>query len=48
MKYRKIGKWGARLSCLGLGSCLTIGFKCSEKESRETIKMAYDNGKKYF
>lgn len=48
MKYRKIGKWGARLSCLGLGSYLTIGFKCSEKESKETIKMAYENGINFF
>jgi len=48
MEYRQMGKWGVRLSCLGLGSYLTIGFKCDEKTSRETIKAAYDRGVNFF
>ena len=48
MEYRQMGKWGVRLSCLGLGSYLTIGFKCDEKTSRETIRVAYDHGVNFF
>ena len=48
MEYRKMGKWGVRLSSLGLGSYLTIGFKCDEKTSRDMIKVAYDNGINFF
>ena len=31
MQYRKMGKWGVKLSAIGLGSYLTIGFKLDEK-----------------
>lgn len=48
MKYRQMGKWGVRMSCLGLGSYLTIGFKCDEQTSRDTIKIAYDHGINFF
>ena len=48
MEYRQLGKWGARVSCLGLGSYLTIGFVCDEKTSRDMVRMAYDNGINYF
>lgn len=48
MKYRQMGKWGVRLSCLGLGSMLTIGFKCDEETSRDIVKTAYDNGINFF
>jgi aryl-alcohol dehydrogenase-like predicted oxidoreductase len=44
MQYRKMGKHGVRLSTVGLGSYLTIGFKLDEKASRETIKAAIDAG----
>jgi len=33
---------------LGLGSYLTIGYKCEEETSRETIRLAYDSGINYF
>ncbi len=33
MEYRKLGKWGAKVSCLGLGSYLTIGFTSDDKTS---------------
>ena len=44
MRYRQMGASGLRLSCLGLGSYLTIGYKCDEETSRKTIQIAYDNG----
>lgn len=48
MKYNQLGKWGARVSCLGLGSYLTIGFKCDEQTSRDMVRLAYDSGINYF
>ena len=48
MQYRQMGKWGVRLSTLGLGSYLTIGFKCDDETSRDTIRFAYDNGINFF
>ena len=48
MNYRQMGKTGLRLSCLGLGSYLTIGYKCDEATSRDTIRMAYENGINFF
>lgn len=48
MEYRQMGKWGVRLSAVGLGSYLTIGYKNDEETSRDTIKVAYDNGVNFF
>ena len=48
MQYRKMGKWGVKLSAIGLGSYLTIGFKLDEKTSRETVRKAYEGGVNYF
>jgi aryl-alcohol dehydrogenase-like predicted oxidoreductase len=48
MQYRQMGKWGVRLSVVGLGSYLTIGFKLDEKQSRATVKAAYDAGINFF
>lgn len=48
MEYRKMGRWGLRLSSLGLGSYLTIGYKCDEQTSRDTIRYAYDEGINFF
>lgn len=44
MQYRKMGKWGVRLSVVGLGSYLTIGHKLDDDASRATVKAAYDLG----
>ncbi|MFH1084638.1 MAG: aldo/keto reductase family protein, partial [Chloroflexota bacterium] len=44
MQYRQLGKWGARLSVLGLGSYLTIGFKVGEETSRQMVRVAYERG----
>ena len=43
-----MGKWGVKLSVIGLGSYLTIGFKLDDKTSRETIRKAYDGGVNFF
>jgi len=48
MKYNQLGKWGVRVSCLGLGSYLTIGFKCDDQTSRDMIRLAYESGINYF
>ena len=48
MEYRQMGKWGVRLSSLGLGSYLTIGFKVDEKTSRALVRTAYDAGVNFF
>lgn len=48
MQYRQLGKWGAKLSAVGLGSYLTIGFKLDEQQSWETVKAAYDLGINFF
>ena len=48
MEYRKMGKWGVKLSVIGLGSFLTIGFKLDDKTSRNTIRTAYDGGVNFF
>jgi aryl-alcohol dehydrogenase-like predicted oxidoreductase len=48
MRYRQMGKAGARLSMVGLGSYLTIGFKLDEQASRATVKAAYDAGINFF
>jgi aryl-alcohol dehydrogenase-like predicted oxidoreductase len=44
MKYRQLGKWGARLSVLGLGSYLTIGYKVDDETSRQMVRTAYEHG----
>lgn len=48
MEYRQLGKWGIRLSCLGLGSWLTIGGRCDDEVSTKIIKTAYDKGINFF
>jgi aryl-alcohol dehydrogenase-like predicted oxidoreductase len=48
MQYRKMGKWGVKLSAIGLGSYLTIGFKLDEATSRATVLKAYDGGVNFF
>lgn len=48
MEYRQLGKWGMRVSCLGLGNYLTMGFTIDEAASRELVRTAYDAGINYF
>ncbi len=48
MEYRKIGKWGIRVSEIGLGSWLTYGQSVSESESAKQIEYAYQYGINFF
>ncbi len=48
MEYRQLGKWGAKVSSVGLGSYLTIGYTCDDQTSREMVRTAYDAGINYF
>ncbi len=44
MRYRKIGKWGIKVSEISLGSWLTYGGHVDENNSIEQIHFAYDQG----
>lgn len=44
MEYRKLGRWGLRVSEIGLGSWLTYGGSVSEDESAKQILHALDVG----
>ncbi len=48
MEYRKIGKWGIKVSEIGLGSWLTYGQSVSEAESLKQIDYAFNNGINFF
>ena len=48
MEYRQVGKWGPRISVLGLGSYLTIGFKAEAEASRDMVRRAYEGGINFF
>jgi voltage-dependent potassium channel beta subunit len=48
MEYRSIGKWGIRVSEVGLGSWLTYGGIVDEKKSVEQIHFAYERGINFF
>ena len=47
MQYRQLGKWGSRISELGLGSYLTIGMTCDEQTAKAMVRSAYDHGINY-
>lgn len=44
MEYRQLGKWGLRISTIGLGSYLTIGMHVDEETAAECVKAAFDGG----
>jgi len=48
MEYRQLGKWGTKVSSVGLGSYLTIGYTCDDDTSRDMVRTAYENGVNYF
>lgn len=48
MKYRQLGKWGIRLSEIGLGTWLTIGMGIDKRTSKEIISTALENGINFF
>jgi len=48
MEYRKLGKWGVRLSAIGLGSYLTIGMSVDDDESKRCVEKALELGINWF
>lgn len=49
MKYRKLGKWGLKVSEIALGSWMTdLNEASSVDVARETIKLAYNKGVNFF
>ena len=48
MEYRNIGKWGVRVSEVGLGSWLTYGQIVEERNAIEQIHFAFDKGINFF
>lgn len=48
MQYRQMGKWGASLSTVGLGSFFSIGDKVTEEDSAKIIRAAYEAGINFF
>lgn len=48
MEYRNLGKWGVKVSALGLGSYLTIGQAGSAQDDLQIVKCAYEAGVNFF
>ncbi|MCE5230846.1 aldo/keto reductase family protein [bacterium] len=48
MQYRKLGRWGLKISCLGMGSYLTIGDRVADDVARELVRTAFDAGVNFF
>ena len=44
MEYRNLGKWGLKLSTIGLGSYLTIGMHVDDETAAECVKVAFEGG----
>ena len=47
-EYRKVGKWGLRISELSLGSWLTFGNRMDMDEARKCVREAFKNGINFF
>lgn len=48
MEYRKLGKWGAKVSEVGLGSWLTYGGSVEAQESIKQMHFAFEHGVNFF
>jgi voltage-dependent potassium channel beta subunit len=48
MEYRKVGRWGIRVSEISVGSWLTYGGMVDEAHTAEQIHLAYDKGVNFF
>lgn len=48
MKYRQLGKYGIKLSEIGMGSWLTIGNGITEDSAKEIIRASLDEGINFF
>jgi voltage-dependent potassium channel beta subunit len=48
MRYRNLGRWGVKISAVGLGSWLTYGGAVGEETARACIARAYELGVTFF
>lgn len=48
MKYRKLGRWGLRVSEVGLGSWLTYGGSVGDEIAADCVRRAFDLGVNFF
>ncbi|HEY0394098.1 MAG TPA: aldo/keto reductase family protein [Candidatus Elarobacter sp.] len=48
MRYRNLGRWGVKLSSVGLGSWLTYGGSVEEDAARACMRRAYELGVNFF
>ncbi len=48
MRYRNLGRWGVKVSAVGLGSWLTYGGTVEEDAARACIRRAYERGVTFF
>jgi aryl-alcohol dehydrogenase-like predicted oxidoreductase len=48
MQYRRLGRWGVKVSVIGLGSWLTYGRAVEEDVARVCIRRAYERGVTFF
>ncbi|MEN3008319.1 aldo/keto reductase [Pseudothermotoga sp.] len=48
MEYRKVGKWGLKISELSLGSWITFGNQLDLESAKTLVKKAFDSGVNFF
>ncbi|MBV8644720.1 MAG: aldo/keto reductase, partial [Candidatus Eremiobacteraeota bacterium] len=48
MRYRNLGRWGVKISAVGLGSWLTYGGSVEEDAAQACIRRAYEQGVTFF
>ncbi len=48
MRYRKLGRWGVKVSAVGLGSWLTYGGSVEEDAARACMRRAFERGVTFF
>lgn len=48
MQHNKLGKWGLKVSRMGLGSYLTIGDRVCDRDARQIVRLAVDAGIDFF
>jgi len=49
MRYRKLGKWGLKVSEISLGAWVTFGDAVKDKETvRDIVRIAYEGGVNFF
>lgn len=48
MNYRRMGRWGLKISEISLGAWLTFGEDVDEKTAESMLRLAYDRGVNFF